>query len=58
MTHVLALALVLADAAAEGKKVIVGMLIVGLLLAAPASDRRDVHVLPVPPARPLGALDA
>jgi hypothetical protein len=36
MTHVLALALVLADAAAEGKKVIVGMLIVGLLLAAPA----------------------
>jgi ABC-type molybdate transport system permease subunit len=36
MTHVLALALVLADAAEEGKKVITGMLIVGLVLAAPA----------------------
>jgi hypothetical protein len=34
MTHVLALALVLADAAEEGKKVIVGMLITGLVLAA------------------------
>jgi hypothetical protein len=36
MGHVLAFALVLADAAAEGKKVITGMLIVGLILAAPA----------------------
>ena len=34
------------------------MLIVGLLLVGPAVHRRDVHVLPVPPARPLGALDA
>jgi ABC-type molybdate transport system permease subunit len=36
MADVLALALVLADAAEEGKKVITGMLIVGLILAAPA----------------------
>jgi hypothetical protein len=36
MAHVLALALVLADAAEEGRKVIIGMLIVGLVLAAPA----------------------
>ena len=36
MTQMLAFALVLADAAAEGKKVILGMLIVGLLLVAPA----------------------
>jgi ABC-type molybdate transport system permease subunit len=36
MPHVLALALVLADAAEEGKKVITGMLIVLLILAAPA----------------------
>ena len=36
MAHVLALALVLADAAEEGRKVIIGMLIVGCLLAAPA----------------------
>jgi hypothetical protein len=36
MPHALALALVLADAAAEGRKVIIGMLIVGLVLAAPA----------------------
>jgi ABC-type molybdate transport system permease subunit len=36
MAHVLALALVLADAAEEGKKVITGMLITGLVLAAPA----------------------
>ena len=36
MTYVLALALVLADAAQEGRKVILGMLIVGLVLAAPA----------------------
>ena len=35
MGHVLAAALVLADAAAEGKKVILGMLVVGLILAAP-----------------------
>ena len=35
MGHVLAAAFVLADAAAEGKKVITGMLIVGLILAAP-----------------------
>jgi hypothetical protein len=35
MGHVLAAALVLADAAKEGKKVITGMLIVGLILAAP-----------------------
>ena len=34
MTHVVAIALVLADAAEEGKKVIVGMLITGLVLAA------------------------
>ena len=34
MAHVLALSLVLADAAKEGKKVIFGMLIVGLVLAA------------------------
>jgi hypothetical protein len=34
MTHVLAAALVLADAAKEGKKVIIGMLITGLVLAA------------------------
>ena len=34
MGHVLAAALVLADAAAEGKKVIFGMLITGLILAA------------------------
>jgi hypothetical protein len=34
MTDVLALALVLADAAEEGKKVILGMLITGLVLAA------------------------
>jgi len=36
MAHALALALVLADAASEGKKVIFGMLIVGCVLAAPA----------------------
>jgi hypothetical protein len=36
MPQVLALALVLADAAEEGKKVILGMLITGLVLAAPA----------------------
>jgi hypothetical protein len=36
MAHTLAFALVLADAAKEGKKVITGMLIVGLILAAPA----------------------
>jgi len=36
MAHALAVALVLADAAEEGKKVITGMLIVGLVLAAPA----------------------
>ena len=36
MPQLLALALVLADAAAEGRKVIIGMLIVGLVLAAPA----------------------
>ena len=34
MGHVLAAALVLADAATEGKKVIYGMLITGLVLAA------------------------
>jgi hypothetical protein len=34
MTHVLAVALVLADAAEEGKKVIFGMLITGIVLAA------------------------
>ena len=34
MSHVLASALVLADAATEGKKVIFGMLITGLILAA------------------------
>jgi ABC-type molybdate transport system permease subunit len=34
MAHALALALVLADAAKEGKKVITGMLILGLVLAA------------------------
>jgi hypothetical protein len=34
MTHLLAAALVLADAAKEGKKVIIGMLITGLVLAA------------------------
>ena len=34
MSHVLASALVLADAATEGKKVILGMLITGLILAA------------------------
>jgi hypothetical protein len=33
MGHVLAAAFVLADAAKEGKKVIVGMLITGLVLA-------------------------
>jgi ABC-type molybdate transport system permease subunit len=36
MAHALAAALVLADAAKEGKKVITAMLIVGLILAAPA----------------------
>jgi hypothetical protein len=36
MTHALALAPVLADAASEGKKVILGMLITGLVLVAPA----------------------
>ncbi len=36
MGHVLAAAFVLADAAAEGKKVIIAMLITGLILAAPA----------------------
>ena len=36
MAHSLAIALVLADAASEGKKVIFGMLITGLVLAAPA----------------------
>ncbi len=36
MAHALASALVLADAAKEGKKVITGMLIAGLILAAPA----------------------
>jgi hypothetical protein len=36
MAHALAIALVLADAAEEGKKVILGMLITGLVLAAPA----------------------
>jgi hypothetical protein len=35
MGHLLAAAFVLADAATEGKKVILGMLIVGLILAAP-----------------------
>ena len=35
MGHVLAAAFVLADAATEGKKVIFGMLITGLVLAAP-----------------------
>ncbi len=35
MGHVLAAAFVLADAAAEGKKVIIGMLVIGLILAAP-----------------------
>jgi hypothetical protein len=35
MGHVLAAAFVLADAATEGKKVITGMLIVGLILAGP-----------------------
>ncbi len=35
MGHVLTTAFVLADAAKEGKKVITGMLIVGLILAAP-----------------------
>jgi hypothetical protein len=35
MGHVLAAALVLADAASDGKKVILGMLIAGLVLAAP-----------------------
>ena len=34
MGHVLAAAFVLADAASEGKKVIVGMLITGLILVA------------------------
>ncbi len=34
MAHALALAPVLADAASEGRKVIVGMLITGLVLAA------------------------
>ena len=34
MAHVLALAPVLADAAAEGRKVIIGMLITGLALVA------------------------
>ena len=34
MSHALAAALVLADAATEGKKVILGMLITGLILAA------------------------
>ena len=34
MSHALASALVLADAATEGKKVILGMLITGLILAA------------------------
>ena len=34
MGHVLAAAFVLADAAKEGKKVIVGMLITGLVLAS------------------------
>jgi len=36
MAHALGIALVLADAAEEGKKVILGMLITGLVLAAPA----------------------
>jgi hypothetical protein len=34
MAHALAAALVLADAATEGKKVITGMLILGLVLAS------------------------
>ena len=34
MAHALASALVLADASKEGKKVIVGMLILGLVLAS------------------------
>jgi RsiW-degrading membrane proteinase PrsW (M82 family) len=34
MGHVLAAAFVLADAATEGKKVIIGMLILGLVLAS------------------------
>jgi hypothetical protein len=34
MAHVLAAALVLADAAKEGKKVITGMLILGLVIAS------------------------
>jgi hypothetical protein len=34
MAHALAAALVLADAAKEGKKVITGMLILGLVLAS------------------------
>lgn len=34
MSHVLAAALVLADAATEGKKVIFGMLVTGLILVA------------------------
>ena len=36
MANALAISLVLADAAEEGKKVILGMLITGLVLAAPA----------------------
>ena len=35
MGHALAAVFVLADAAAEGKKVIIAMLVVGLILAAP-----------------------
>jgi hypothetical protein len=34
VSHVLALSLVLADAAEEGRKIIIGMLVVGLILVA------------------------
>jgi hypothetical protein len=34
VSHVLATALVLADAASEGKKIVIAMLITGLILAA------------------------
>jgi hypothetical protein len=48
MAHALASALVLADAAKEGKKVIFGMLITGLVLAA-LPVLGETYMLPVPP---------
>ncbi len=58
MGHVLAAALVLADAATEGKKVIFGMLITGLILVAPPVLGETYMYFRYHRARPQPALDA